>query len=57
MFISDKGFKIRKAYFCKEGEGFFNQTLENQPGEMINPEEFCEYALLCSHFRWMGVLF
>lgn len=37
MFISEKGFKVRKAYFCKEGEGLFNQTLENKPGEMMNP--------------------
>jgi hypothetical protein len=37
MFISDKGFKIRKAFFCKEGEGFFNQKFEAKPADIMNP--------------------
>lgn len=36
MFISKKGFKLRKAFFCKEGEGFFCQSIESKPMEMMN---------------------
>lgn len=37
MYISEKGFKQRKAYFCKEGEGFFTQKFENKPADIMNP--------------------
>lgn len=35
--ISERGFRQRKAFFCKEGEGFFNQKFENKPAEIMNP--------------------
>jgi ER membrane protein complex subunit 3 len=37
MKISERGFKLRKAFFCKEGEGYFNQEFESKPAEMMNP--------------------
>jgi hypothetical protein len=36
MFISERGFKQRKAFFCREGEGFFSQKFEAKPPEMMN---------------------
>lgn len=37
MNISERGYKARKAFFCREGEGFFNQTFKGKEGEMMNP--------------------
>ena len=37
MNISERGFKLRKAFFCRDGEGFFNQTFKPKEGEMMNP--------------------
>lgn len=37
MFVSDRGFKMRKAFFCKEGEGFFNQKFESKAADVMNP--------------------
>lgn len=37
MNISERGYKLRKAFFCKESEGFFCQRLENKAAEMMNP--------------------
>lgn len=37
MYISERGFKLRKAFFCKDGEGFFNQKFENKAPEIMNP--------------------
>ena len=36
MYISDKGFTSRKAFFCNEG-GFFSQKFENKAAEIMNP--------------------
>lgn len=36
MYISDKGFNTRKAFFCNEG-GFFTQKYENKAAEIMNP--------------------
>lgn len=30
MHISERGFKSRKAFFCKEGDGFFMKKYENK---------------------------
>jgi len=30
MHISERGFKSRKAFFCKEGDGFFTKKYENK---------------------------
>lgn len=37
MNISERGYKLRKAFFCKEGEGFFTQTFQSKPPDMMNP--------------------
>lgn len=37
MFISSEGFKRRKGFFCKEGEGFFNQKFESKAADIMNP--------------------
>lgn len=37
MNISERGFKIRKAFFCKENEGFFTQKFESKPPDVMNP--------------------
>jgi hypothetical protein len=37
MFISERGFKLRKAFFCNDG-GFFSQKFENRAAaDMMNP--------------------
>jgi hypothetical protein len=37
MYISDRGFKLRKAFFCNDG-GFFSQKLEqNKAPDVMNP--------------------
>jgi hypothetical protein len=37
MYISEKGFKLRKSFFCKDQEGFFNQKFENKAADIMNP--------------------
>lgn len=37
MFISSKGFKTRKAFFCKEETGFFSQKYEAKAADLMNP--------------------
>lgn len=37
MFISEKGFKQRKAFFCRENEGFFTQKVEAKEANVMNP--------------------
>lgn len=36
MYISERGFKLRKAFFCNDG-GFFSQKFENKAPDMMNP--------------------
>ena len=36
MNISERGFKLRKAFFCNEG-GFFSTKIENKAPEVMNP--------------------
>jgi len=36
MYISDRGYKLRKGFFCNEG-GFFSQKVENKAPEVMNP--------------------
>jgi hypothetical protein len=36
MYISERGFKLRKAFFCNEN-GFFNQKFENKAADVMNP--------------------
>lgn len=38
MYISEKGFKLRKAFFCKEEVGFFSQTYEKK-ADLMNPNQ------------------
>jgi len=35
MHISERGFKSRKAFFCKEGDGFFTKKYENKAAGII----------------------
>jgi hypothetical protein len=37
MFISSKGFKTRKSFFCKEETGFFSQKYESKAADLMNP--------------------
>ena len=37
MYISEKGFKQRKAFFCKEETGFFSQKYESKSPDLMNP--------------------
>lgn len=37
MYISEKGFKLRKTYYCKPEEGYFNKIFENKPMDIGNP--------------------
>ena len=37
MTISERGFKLRKAFFSKEGDGFFCQKIEAKAAEIMNP--------------------
>jgi hypothetical protein len=37
MYISDRGFKARKAFFCNEQSGFFTQKLESKAPDIMNP--------------------
>lgn len=37
MYISENGFKQRKAFFCNEGQGFFNQEYTNEGMDIFNP--------------------
>lgn len=37
MYLSERGFKTRKAFFCREGDGFFNQKFEAKQAEIMNP--------------------
>jgi hypothetical protein len=37
MNISERGFKQRKAFFCKENEGFFTKKYENKAPDLMNP--------------------
>merc|ERR1712032_306343 len=39
MNISERGYKSRKAFFCREGEGFFNQKFKPKAAEMMNPNQ------------------
>lgn len=39
MNISERGYKSRKAFFCREGEGFFNQNFKGKDAEMMNPNQ------------------
>jgi hypothetical protein len=36
MHISERGFKLRKGFFCNDG-GFFSQKIENKAPEVMNP--------------------
>ena len=36
MYISDKGFKLRKAFYCKEEVGFCAQKIDTRPPDMMN---------------------
>jgi ER membrane protein complex subunit 3 len=37
MYLSERGYKSRKAFFCKEGDGFFNVKLEAKQADIMNP--------------------
>jgi hypothetical protein len=38
MYISERGFKTRKAFFIKENDGFFNKKFQGKsPADMMNP--------------------
>ncbi len=37
MYLSERGFKTRKAFFCREGDGFFNQKFEAKQPDIMNP--------------------
>ena len=36
MYISERGFKLRKAFFCKEGDGWFTQSFKSKPPDVMN---------------------
>jgi hypothetical protein len=37
MYLSDKGYKQRKAFFCHPTAGYFSQTFENPQIDLFNP--------------------
>ena len=37
MYLSDKGYKQRKAFFCHQTAGYFSQTFENPQIDLFNP--------------------
>ena len=37
MFLSERGYKTRKTFFCRDVDGFFNQKVEAKQAEIMSP--------------------